>query len=133
VSRRARSFVRLLVAALAVLVAVGAAMPAYARLLGGPHAHSCSCEVRRGTTSGHAHCACPVCFPELDDMDAFGAPTVAGRCGTDDPGWRTLSAPAVPTPDFVIVAPLARVELPLTPLIAPTQWSDAPELPPPRT
>jgi hypothetical protein len=117
-----------LVAGLALLVAVGAAMPAYARLLGGPHAHACSCEVRRG----HAQCACPLCFPELADVDTFGAPSLTGRCGTDDPGWRTLSAPAVTAADFVLVAPLAHALLPMTPPISPTQWSERPELPPPR-
>lgn len=127
-SRRARKWIRLLVAGLSLLVAVGAAMPAYARLLGGPHAHACSCEVR----GGHATCACPLCFPELDDVDTFGAPSMAGRCGTDDPGWRTLSAPAVATSGFVLVAPLESVVLPAPPLLTPSAWSERPELPPPR-
>lgn len=114
-----------------MLVAVGAAMPAYARLLGGPHAHACACEVR----GGHATCACPLCFPELRDADALrdpSAPSISGRCGTDDPGWRTLSAPVVATSDFVLVAPLESVVLPVPLLLSPTAWSERPELPPPR-
>jgi hypothetical protein len=121
------------VALVAVLVSFGAAMPAYARLLGlaGPHVHACDCEARAGH-SRHAQCACPLCFPELNDVDTYGAPSMTGRCGNDDPGWRTLSAPAVPTSDFVLVAPLARIELPLAPPISPSQWAERPELPPPR-
>lgn len=117
-----------LVALVAVLVSFGAAMPAYARLLGGPNAHACTCEVRLG----HAHCACPLCFPELNDVDTFGAPSLSGRCGTDDPGWRTLSSPAVPTSEFVLVALLAGVALPPPPSLSPEQWAERPELPPPR-
>lgn len=113
---------------LTLLVSVGAAMPTYARLLGGPHAHACTCEVR----GGHAHCACPLCFPELNEIDTHGAPSLTGRCGTDDPGWRTLASPAVPTSDFVLVAPILRIELPLSPPLSPTQWAERPELPPPR-
>ena len=128
--------IRLLVAALALLVTVGAAMPAYARLLGGPHAHVCSCEVRKSSHahggSSHADCACPICFPELNDVDTFGAPTLSGRCGTDDPGWRTLSAPAVPTTPFVLLAPPAHVALTLAAPVTPTQWITSPDLPPPR-
>jgi hypothetical protein len=118
-------------ALVAVLVSFGAAMPAYARLVGAPHAHACHCEVGPGG-SRHAACACPICFPELNDVDTFGAPTVIGRCGADDPGWRTLSAPAVPTSGSTVLAPLARIELPLPPPISPSQWAERPELPPPR-
>jgi hypothetical protein len=118
-------------ALVAVLVSFGAAMPAYARLAGAPRAHACSCDVGHGD-SRHAACACPICFPELNEVDTFGAPSLIGRCGADDPGWRTLSAPAVPTSDFTLVAPLARIELPLSPPISPTQWVERPELPPPR-
>lgn len=118
-------------ALVAVLVSIGAAMPAYARLLGGPQAHACNCDVGGGH-SGHVQCACPLCFPELNDVDTFGAPALTGRCGTDDPGWRTLSAPAVPTSDFALLSPLARIEPPLAPPLSPTQWAERPELPPPR-
>jgi hypothetical protein len=113
---------------LMVLVSVGGAMPAYARLVGGPHAHACNCEV----VGGHAHCACPLCFPELNDVETFGGPAMTGRCGVDDPGWRTLSSPAVPTSPFVLVALLVGVEQPRSLPLAPTQWADRPELPPPR-
>lgn len=118
---------------MAVLVSIGAAMPAYARLLGiaRPQAHACNCDVGGGH-SGHVQCACSLCFPELDDVDTFGAPSLTGRCGTDDPGWRTLSGPAVPTSDFALLAPLARIEVRLAPPLSPSQWAERPELPPPR-
>lgn len=132
-SRRARSWFRLLVGALAVLVALGAAMPAWARLAGGPRTHTCSCEMRGAHADhGQAACACPICFPELADIDTFGAPALTGRCGIDDPGWRTLASPAVPASDFVLTAPLGRVVLTMPAPLSPTQWGARPELPPPR-
>jgi hypothetical protein len=129
-ARRARLLVTALSALVALLVSVGASMPAYARLLGGPAAHVCHCEPSAG--SGHAACACPICFSELNDVDAFGAPTVAGRCGTDDAGWRTLSDPAVPSVGFVVLAPAARVAPTSAWPLEPPQWRERPELPPPR-
>jgi hypothetical protein len=127
-------WIRCTVAALAVVVALGAAMPAWARLVAGPRAHACSCEIR-GAHAGHgqAACACPICFPELNDVDTFGAPSLTGRCGIDDPGWRTLASPAVPSSDFVLVSPLGRAALPTAPPLSPTQWAARPELPPPRS
>lgn len=114
------------------MVAVGAAMPAWARTIAGPAAHVCHCETR----GGHAHCACPVCFPELkdgnDDLVA-GQPVLSGRCGKDDPGWRTLACAGVPTSGFVVAAPLAGIERVLSPPMSETQWVGPPDLPPPRT
>lgn len=114
------------------MVAVGAALPAWARTIAGPEAHVCHCE----TSGGHAHCACPVCFPELKDANddlVFGQPMVSSRCGKDDPGWRTLACAGVPTSGFVVAAPLARVEQVIAPPMSETQWVGPPDLPPPRT
>gem|GEM_PF-5750874 len=125
-----QTLTRVLVAALVVLVAVGAAMPTWARLVAGPAEHACNCEVR----GGHAHCACPLCFPELnDDEDAHGAPSVTGRCGKDDAGWRTLACAGVPDSPFVVLAPLGVVDPPRTPPLERTQWGPRPEPRPPRT
>lgn len=113
------------------MVAVGAALPAWARTIAGPEAHVCHCETR----GGHAHCACPVCFPELKDGndDLFaGVPSMSGRCGKDDPGWRTLACAGVPTSAFVVSPPLDHVTLSLAPPVFETQWVGPPDLRPPR-
>ena len=72
-------------------------MPAYARLVAGPQPHVCHCETR----GGHAHCACPICFPELrgaDDLLAgFGGGVAKGVCGDDDPVYRPVIDLGVPS------------------------------------
>ena len=128
-----RRWLKLAIAILATLVAVGAPLPTYARLAAGERDHTCHCETR----GGHAHCACPKCFPELasgdDKLAAHDRDAVSGRCGDDDPGWRTLAVPAVPANDgFVIVPPLVRVIVPRAPEPPPPQWSSAPDPRPPR-
>jgi hypothetical protein len=90
VRRRARAMRILLVAWLSVLVALGGAAPSYARLAFGDADHVCHCDAR----GGHAECACPRCFPELEDGLFAADPSVRGKCGDDDAGWRTLSQPA---------------------------------------
>lgn len=128
--RRLRAtFSRLLVTALVVMVAVGAAMPAWARLAGGPPEHACKCEVR----GGHAHCACPLCFPELGDDDLVtGLASAKGKCGDDDPGWRTLACAGVPVSSFVVAPPLGRIEPEAAPPDALSHAVAPPEPPPPR-
>ncbi len=127
-ARRRAIRAKLFVLMVALLVSLGAAMPAWARLAAGPQAHNCKCEVR----GGHAHCACPLCFPELREEDDFGSPTVSGRCGTDDPGWKTLASPAILLPGSFLVPALARLETVRPLALRLTQWSQRPELPPPR-
>ena len=130
-----------LVVALMVCVAVGAAMPTWARLVFGPEAHTCTCEATSG--HGHAHCACPLCFPELRAEDdttgdegtggvAADGPKVTGRCGKDDPGWRTLACAAVPPSSFVIAPAPENAAAELTVSTIVSQWSTLPDLPPPR-
>ncbi|MBX3192708.1 MAG: hypothetical protein KF819_37335 [Labilithrix sp.] len=127
--RTRRSLRRLVAGVLVVLVALGAAMPAWARLVAGPAEHACHCETR----GGHAHCACPLCFPELREVETFGAPSVSGKCGTDDPGWRAHANPAVIASDFVLAASLAHLTVPDAPILPPPLWSEPPEPPPPRS
>ncbi len=132
--RLRQTFSRALVLALVLMVAIGAALPAWARTIAGPEAHVCHCET--GSAHAHSHCACPVCFPELrdgnDDLQA-GIPAMSGRCGKDDPGWRTLACAAVPTSGFVVSAQLARVDARPPPLMSDTQWLGPPDVPPPRS
>jgi len=130
VRRRVRRSIVFAVSLLALGVALGGAMPAWARLAFGPAAHACKCEV----SGGHAHCACPLCFPELrdDDLVTASVEKVTGRCGTDDPGWRTLAFAAVPGSAFVVSPPLARIDLPAPFVFAPSRGAGPPEPPPPR-
>jgi hypothetical protein len=84
-------WIRLSAAVLSLLVALGAQLPYFARLVAGPKAHVCHCE----TGKGHAHCACPICFPDREpDLGTFDV-TLKGRCGDDDPGWPVYSDPAL--------------------------------------
>ncbi|HVH43112.1 MAG TPA: hypothetical protein VM925_12245 [Labilithrix sp.] len=90
------------IAFLSVIVALGAALPAYVRLLAGPKAHVCHCD----TGNGHAHCECPICFPELDsDLGRGPGARFEGRCGDDDRGWRAFSDPALLPPALVALVP----------------------------
>lgn len=110
------------------MVALGRTLPAFARMAGGPKAHVCHCE----TGGAHAHCACPVCFPDLDTLDLRIA-SISGKCGDDDTGWRALSEPGVLPASLVTVAPFVHV---ITPEVRmrelASRWSEPPEPPPPR-
>lgn len=132
--RLRKTFSRALVLALVLMVAVGAALPAWARTIAGPQAHVCHCEKVSAHT--HSHCACPICFPELrdanDDFQA-GLPTISSRCGNDDPGWQTLACAGAPIRGFVVSPPLARLDPPPLVLMSNTQWLVPPNVPPPRS
>ena len=128
-----RAAIRLVVSIFALLVALGPSAPSLARMISGPPAHACHCDVR----GGHGHCACPICFPELAARDAHSvdptAPIATGACGDEDPAWRTLAVPGIPPSGFrlvavtigpVVTAPISRD---LT-----TQWTQGPDPRPPR-
>lgn len=121
------------VACLSLLVAVGAALPSYARLVGGPAEHVCHCEARGAHAGGSIDCACPICFPELRSFDdAFAPNLLKGSCGDDDPGWKTDAVRAVPPALLVILAaPPARV-VPLLEALEPAHVRLTPEPRPPR-
>jgi hypothetical protein len=116
------------VAALSILVALGATLPVYARFFAGPKAHACHCEIG----AGHAHCACPICFPELEPDLLSMTESVKGRCGDDDRGWRTLSEPAVLVAPVITLAPHARALPSSSPSEIHPVAGDPPEPRPPR-
>lgn len=106
-------------------------MPAYARLVAGPQPHVCHCEAR----GGHAHCACPICFPELraDDDLLAGYGVVKGVCGDDDPAYRPVVDLGVPS--STVTATLVERGAILDDLTEPDPVSAAPDIDPrpPRT
>ena len=119
---------RLFVALCSVVVALGTFLPLYAKLVAGPKAHVCHCE---SSASGHARCACPICFPELAD-EPISTETMTGRCGDDDTGWRSFSQPAVVPPAFAVV-PRSAVDLsPIAHVDLHPRSDDPPEPRPPR-
>jgi hypothetical protein len=107
---------------------VGAGLPTYVRLTIGGADHACHCEAR----GGHAACACPICFPDLDEDGVRHDVSVKGRCGDDDPGWRTLAQPSVPTTGFVVAPAPEGVVVRVSMRQLSTQWSHAPDPRPPR-
>lgn len=123
---------RLLVSLVALLVAAGPAAPVFARMIGGPPVHACHCDAR----GGHAHCACPICFPELVETDVPAIdPTTqiaTGICGDDDPAWRTLAVPAVPAVGFSLAPVIRSVAAAPSTNDLSTQWTDSPDPRPPR-
>jgi hypothetical protein len=122
-------WLRLLVSVLSMLVALGASMPSYARLLGGPPAHACHCETR----GGHAHCACPICFPELRSPDDGFESVLKGVCGDDDlASISTAADPATVESHVIVLDPPAAIVLPRVPERAPPRWRAVPEPRPPR-
>ena len=114
---------RLVVVVAIVPMALSFAMPALARVVAGPPPHVCHCDVRHG----HASCACPKCFPDLEEP-GFGEDVLRGQCGDVEAAARDTVAldVGVPTPAFVMapafVGPSPRsraVVLPEGPPIAP--------------
>ncbi|MBX3187301.1 MAG: hypothetical protein KF819_09805 [Labilithrix sp.] len=99
---RSRVAVRIAMCLLAALVMLGAALPWYAKSLAGPTPHVCHCETGRG----HASCACPICFPSLDDDDsAVAEGAVSGRCGDDEVGFRLDLDRGLPLRGAIAIAP----------------------------
>jgi disulfide bond formation protein DsbB len=129
-ARRAwTGWLRLAVGVLSLLVAVGGSLPWLARWVSGPSTHVCHCE----TGAGHAHCSCPICFPDLDDGSEHLASEVKGKCGDDDTGWRTLSQPAVFAVG-AIVLPCAHERVTVTRQHdVPSRALAPPDPPPPRS
>lgn len=128
-SRRATAWLRLAFALLSLLVALGGTLPAFARMAAGPQAHVCHCE----TGGAHVHCACPICFPELDDSIEARIASISGKCGEDDNGWRTLSEPAVLPAVFVAFIPVVDAVAPaMNRHDLATRRLDPPDPPPPR-
>ncbi|MBX3232397.1 MAG: hypothetical protein KIT84_22495 [Labilithrix sp.] len=128
--RRAIAWLRLALALLSMVVALGGALPAYARMAAGAQAHVCHCD----TGGDHAHCACPICFPELDTSLEVRILSISGKCGDDDTGWRTFGEPGVMPAPFVALVALTDEETPFAPpreLV--TRSCDPPDPPPPRS
>jgi hypothetical protein len=103
-------FGRIAVALFTLTIVFGTALPAFARVVSGPKAHVCHCE----TGKGHAHCDCPICFPDREVDLLRVAPTLGGRCGDDETGWRTWSDLAVP-PLAIGIVVACETELPALP------------------
>jgi hypothetical protein len=68
---------RLLVFALVLPLACSGALPVFARVVNGPAAHVCRCDVH------HSTCDCPICHPERRGHD-FGVDSIRGTCGDQD-------------------------------------------------
>lgn len=131
-SRRAERsrWLRLLVAVLSLVVGLGVMLPVYARMLGGPKPHACHCDTGRG----HAHCECPICFPDLEPSIDSLVVSLQGRCGDDDTGWRTYAEPAVAPAGLtaiVIAVPRSTPVRPLRDLLP--RSNDPPDPRPPRS
>jgi hypothetical protein len=122
----AASWVARLVVVFAIVpLALSFAMPALARVVAGPPPHVCHCDVRHG----HASCACPKCFPDLEEP-GFAEDVLRGQCGDVEAAARDAVAldVGVPTPTFVVapafVSPALRTHAVPTP--------DGPPSAPPR-
>lgn len=119
---------RIGVLVLAAIIAAGAWLPVFSRLVAGPAAHVCHCDAR----GGHADCACVICFPELGEVEMFGHASASGACGDDEAAVRPFAIPAVvgASPTGVI-APSARIAAPRTAARAHEDWCAPPPTPPP--
>jgi hypothetical protein len=93
-----RSWRYVLVLALLLPLALSSGLPTLARLVGGPAAHVCHCELR----GGHSTCACPICNPDRDDLRLSEA-SIRGKCGDDDEAFGASLGPAVAPPAGVTI------------------------------
>ena len=128
--RSARTWLQLAFAVLSLIVALGGTLPAYARMAAGPKAHVCHCD----TAGAHAHCECPICFPDLDTSLEARILSISGKCGDDDTGWKTLSEPGVmPSPVITLVPAVRIVDQHAHNRDLESQWHRPIEPPPPRS
>jgi hypothetical protein len=84
---------------LTLVVALGTTLPVYARAVSGPQAHVCHCNA----AGPHAHCDCPICFPDREIDLVTIDQMLKGRCGDDEAGWQTISHPAILSAAGVLV------------------------------
>lgn len=91
-----RAFVVFVAWLVALAMFLGGLGPLVARGLAGPPVHECHCALG----GAHATCVCPICSPELRDVDdpaGGGVASVRGTCG-DEPRavlgkWLPLDVP----------------------------------------
>jgi hypothetical protein len=108
-----RRWAHLFVLALVLPLALSSALPTFARVLGGPTAHVCRCEIR----GGHSTCACPICNPDRDDLRLNEA-SLRGKCGDDDLAFGAVLGSAIaPPPGVTIIPPDLAGETP--PVVSP--------------
>jgi hypothetical protein len=123
---RAAAYVRLLALGLVLPVLLGAHLPWLARVIAGPAAHVCRCDAH------HTDCACPICFPDREDLKKNEL-AVRAPCGDADEAFGTVAFPAVLAAPVVVVprAPVAfAVPVFAVPSIA--HGPSPPDPPPPR-
>lgn len=120
---------RACVLVVAAVVAGGAWLPSFASvLLGGPE-HVCHCS----SSGGHAHCACPICVPELREDAPLSGPVASGTCGDEPRGIGAEAVRAV-APSFVaavVPAPASRLAPASAPNAEPGRGRAPPPTPPP--
>jgi hypothetical protein len=122
--------VRLVVLVALVPVGLSFAMPALARAVAGPPPHVCHCDVRHG----HASCACPKCFPDLEEP-GFGEDVLRGQCGDVEAAVRDTMAldAGVPSPAFVLAPAFVGPALRCRAVVLPEGPPSAPPRRPPRS
>lgn len=120
---------RLVALLLVALTAAGASLPTLSRLAAGEPDHVCHCSAR----GGHAHCACPKCFPELADDGLVEGPVASSRCGDDDAGWATRATIAIGADGFVLAPPTSGETSAPPPPSLHARDRAGPEPPPPKS
>ena len=128
--RSRRRWLELALAVLSLIVALGGTLPAFARMAAGSKAHVCHCD----TAGPHAHCECPICFPDLDTSLETRILSISGKCGDDDTGWKTLSEPGVMPAPVITLVPAVRIVDPAFRVVdLASRRAEPPEPPPPRS
>ncbi len=120
------AIVRALVLVLALPVLLGPALPFFARLAAGPRAHVCHCDAR------HTDCACPICFPDRDDLQKSEL-AVSAPCGDEDPVFSCATAPVIfAAPSAAVFAAPVSLVSPIAPSTLESRGPSPPDPPPPR-